>query len=193
MGSDLDCRSCQLRLPEISIHAPRVGSDSRQMHRTQHCLDFNPRSPCGERHCDQESRKSRAPFQSTLPVWGATMYRCFLPGVAGISIHAPRVGSDLRGLLPRCARRISIHAPRVGSDPSQTPSTMAQTNFNPRSPCGERPCRFQASLCQRNFNPRSPCGERPDEYEILTDMPLFQSTLPVWGATRRIVVASSID
>ena len=35
-------------------------------------------------------------FQSTLPVWGATMLPV-LPawGMARISIHAPRVGSDL--------------------------------------------------------------------------------------------------
>ena len=33
-----------------------------------------------------------------------------------ISIHAPRVGSDLFIRRLRAERRISIHAPRVGSD-----------------------------------------------------------------------------
>ena len=56
---------------------------------------FNPRSPCGER-------------QAPTPVPA--------PKVV-ISIHAPRVGSDLRcsfSISP--AVSISIHAPRVGSD-----------------------------------------------------------------------------
>ncbi|EDN01980.1 hypothetical protein BACCAP_00013 [Pseudoflavonifractor capillosus ATCC 29799] len=34
----------------ISIHAPRVGSDKEQMmEQMEELLDFNPRSPCGER------------------------------------------------------------------------------------------------------------------------------------------------
>ncbi len=101
----------------ISIHAPRVGSDdgapieSGQLLGFQSTLpvwgataiysrqaatwtDFNPRSPCGERLC-----------------WigvGAD--------IAFISIHAPRVGSDLRAVERDGQRQISIHAPRVGSD-----------------------------------------------------------------------------
>ncbi len=35
-------------------------------------------------------------FQSTLPVWGATAEGYEVDGDTGISIHAPRVGSDLR-------------------------------------------------------------------------------------------------
>ena len=33
-------------------------------------------------------------FQSTPPVWGATIHHVEHGGVAGISIHAPRVGGD---------------------------------------------------------------------------------------------------
>ena len=56
-------------------------------------------------------------FQSTLPVWGATLGSpmrkpCFL----SISIHAPRVGSDLANRRFVSYGGISIHAPRVGSD-----------------------------------------------------------------------------
>ena len=55
-----------------------------------------------------------------------------------ISIHAPRVGSDV---VRRCscrARGISIHAPRVGSDPVPPRAGTPEEYFNPRSPCGER-------------------------------------------------------
>ena len=85
-------------LLDISIHAPRVGSDSIKCQLWPHFWKF----------------------QSTLPVWGATQRascRGSLP--RWISIHAPRVGSDLVhvGLLLFCD--ISIHAPRVGSDSFQ--------------------------------------------------------------------------
>ena len=81
-------------------------------------------------------------FQSTPPVWGATV------GVQGvqlphdISIHAPRVGGDPGGPRSRRPLPISIHAPRVGGD--------------------------------RQF--------RALYVLVLT----FQSTPPVWGATRSL-------
>ena len=78
-------------------------------------------------------------FQSTLPVRGAT----FHPQVAalrrGISIHAPRAGSDVMPGDWRMDGKISIHAPRAGSDESEPYYSDAVIDFNPRSPCGERP------------------------------------------------------
>ena len=81
-----------------------------------------------------------------------------------------------------------------------------QTNFNPRSPCGERlyaplsspgseisihaprvgsDARIDNSIgVQRHFNPRSPCGERLTICGTVRVGAIFQSTLPVWGATR---------
>ena len=105
-------------------------------------------------------------FQSTLPVWGATSPTCPDTAIRNISIHAPRVGSDLNGSCV-CARHIiSIHAPRVGSDNEQSVNHgEIFTYFNPRSPCGERQLRIL----------RKPCPKQ------------FQSTLPVWGATSRFL------
>ena len=105
--------------------------------------------------------RSLLPFQSTLPVWGATFAK----------LNAAPLNS------------ISIHAPRVGSDPTSEGNARGFRHFNPRSPCGERHLhtkaahktdRFQSTLpvwgatmfCYAkrlnltNFNPRSPCGER---------------------------------
>ena len=59
---------------------------------------------------------------------------------------------------------ISIHAPRGGSDAVMGRSRVITGNFNPRSPWGER--QLVVSL----------------EHQIL----LFQSTLPVGGATKAI-------
>ena len=101
-----------------------------------------------------------------------------------ISIHAPRGGSDwwflrqadleLLHFNPRSpwgerhfpdrklhSYNISIHAPRGGSDDLLEPEKEEHAYFNPRSPWGER------RLTTYNF-----CGHR-----------LFQSTLPVGGAT----------
>ena len=42
--------------------------------------NFNPRSPCGERHYPLQIVQSPVLFQSTLPVWGATakLHKYFL-------------------------------------------------------------------------------------------------------------------
>ena len=78
-------------------------------------------------------------FQSTLPVWGATLVKTLKILRRAISIHAPRVGSDREAKLDEQLSNIfqstlpvwgatrlslelgrvhfiSIHAPRVGSD-----------------------------------------------------------------------------
>ena len=60
--------------------------------------------------------------------------------------------------------RISIHAPRVGSDRNPMWYQGGDNNFNPRSPCGERLTSCAFGILYR----------------------LFQSTLPVWGATAKL-------
>ena len=122
----------------ISIHAPRVGSDRCSAKSAPRPGNFNPRSPCGERRDDVDAAAARVSFQSTLPVWGATVIRVSrsiasafqstLPvwgatgGEGGIRTRKvfqstlPVWGATKQyedtGLMPD----ISIHAPRVGSD-----------------------------------------------------------------------------
>ena len=104
---------------------------------------------------------------------------------------------------------ISIHAPREGSDIIAKRRPRVVKYFNPRSPCGERPETQNAYKMQQDFNPRSPRGERPQRrcYPVTTawisihapragsdqtpdgatnGIGLFQSTLPVRGATTRV-------
>ena len=80
---------------QISIHAPRGGSDYIYTDNLDEVFDFNPRSPWGERLAPAKQPSFAGEFQSTLPVGGAT--RNQLPEQANrrISIHAPRGGSDL--------------------------------------------------------------------------------------------------
>ncbi len=100
-------------------------------------------------------------FQSTLPVRGATA-------------HTERDASG---------NEISIHAPRAGSDRQKVERQPSSDHFNPRSPCGERQCQDRRKHRPYHFNPRSPCGERPTRAIVLASILLFQSTLPVRGAT----------
>jgi len=128
-------------------------------------MHFNPRSPCGERR-------------------GARGYG----GRAGrISIHAPRVGSDL--IFYQSSRRLVYY-------------------FNPRSPCRERQriqslpaaqVTFQSTLpvwgatyakkgfgyIEYDISIHAPCVWSDDfKTGLNTSADTFQSTFPAWGATR---------
>ena len=123
----------------ISIHAPRGGSDSfPYFHALSSNLfqstlpvggatcsirlcyllysHFNPRSPWGERPLIFLIAHTILAFQSTLPVGGATRGLRHVKPAQGISIHAPRGGSDFI-----CNRYC-----------------ISDKDFNPRSPWGER-------------------------------------------------------
>ena len=168
----------------ISIHALLAESDSRTwrsstcgqrfqstlslrratVRRIKHfpfSVNFNPRSPCGER--------------PTLP-GPAMVWMDFNPrSPCG---ERPRVRP-----AENPGAGISIHALLAESDPQRNRRLPAGDDFNPRSPCGERlsllvfppgSTEFQSTLSLRRatcfsmaiysqdpyFNPRSPCGER---------------------------------
>ena len=101
----------------ISIHAPRVGSDAGCQAGKAQLGHFNPRSPCGERPTHTTTPSSAQRFQSTLPVWGAT----------------PLLQSSSR------THRFQSTLPVWGATKCLTPVLNLFKNFNPRSPCGERP------------------------------------------------------
>ena len=77
---------------------------------------FNPRAPCGARQRRASKRGSRGTFQSTRPVWGATVAHEFGEHGIDVSIHAPRVGRDVTAYQCDQSLLVSIHAPRVGRD-----------------------------------------------------------------------------
>ena len=123
-------------------------------------------------------------FQSTLPVGGATVkaalsmalfkFQSTLPvgGATGIVLAARWISPSFNPRSPWGERR------------ETTSTTSPAGSFNPRSPWGERRAwTAGASPARSSFNPRSPWGERRgDISQELTNV-LFQSTLPVGGAT----------
>ena len=104
-------------LSAISIHAPLAGSDIDLAIFAIEEGHFNPRSPCGERRSKWTTHAPNSPFQSTLPLRGATIIASTKEQCIGISIHAPLAGSDVFcGDTHQSCFIISIHAPLAGSD-----------------------------------------------------------------------------
>ena len=123
----------------ISIHAPRAGSDRLVLQICAAGTDFNPRSPCGERPTLTARLAMWQKFQSTLPVWGATNSAIITATARIISIHAPRVGSDLAvDVVHAHACRFQSTLPVWGATCTPCSNFLSYRNFNPRSPCGER-------------------------------------------------------
>ena len=171
------------RCVQVSIHAPRVGRDiiDGMLHRygggfnprapcgarhldachACHFVGFNPRAPCGARRNISLAASAAGVFQSTRPVWGATVGNASQFLQNAVSIHAPRVGRDLHTSFQHPSARqfqstrpvwgatdaarvapqrphVSIHAPRVGRDVCTRQIVNKFTGFNPRAPCGAR-------------------------------------------------------
>ena len=95
------------------------------------------------------------------PRMGSDMRRANSSPRRPISIHAPRMGSDAVFAMPQVWWRISIHAPRMGSDPAVWVSIIATLLFQSTLPGWGATGRETGSAQDtRNFNPRSPDGER---------------------------------
>ena len=163
MGSD-QTRSFQKRGSKFQSTLPVWGATPLMFRCLYPHYNFNPRSPCGERPANGEDWAPPALNFNPRSPCGERLHSIDNISISsGISIHAPRVGSDLTTNTRTSAHQsISIHAPRVGSDLNQ-------------------PLQYRGLLY--HFNPRSPCGERQPEPDAESLLVLFQSTLPVWGAT----------
>ena len=106
----------QRLLQKISIHAPLTGSDlGFDMYGFCFC-DFNPRSPYGERQEYPYTPPLNVPFQSTLPLRGAT---------------------GVLGFLDISSVYFNPRSP-YGERPSDCRWRRGRSHFNPRSPSGER-------------------------------------------------------
>ena len=149
------------RFGVISIHAPRGGSDSDPSFCDQAIEDFNPRSPWGERPVVWRIALSFRYFNPRSP-WGERLLPlATIAAVAVFQSTLPVGGATLSQLFLVGFIFISIHAPRGGSDGLQNLPVRITENFNPRSPWGER-----LSACP-----------------VHSIAGVFQSTLPVGGAT----------
>ena len=176
---------------DISIHAPRTGSDRftssaritvcrfqstlpargatvSSCALRQSASHFNPRSPHGERPSAPIRTARPARFQSTLPARGATTANWRSSMKSTFQSTLPARGATIRRVIADAADVISIHAPRTGSDLRRGDAGAADdSDFNPRSPHGERRNQHPENQQPRfYFNPRSPHGERHRHDEV---------------------------
>ena len=78
----------------ISIHAPRMGSDTGFPPAVSSLAGFQSTLPAWGATAEKYDILKAQRFQSTLPAWGATSTFGASAGGSYISIHAPRMGSD---------------------------------------------------------------------------------------------------
>ena len=100
----------------VSIHAPRVGRDQSIPCMCPRWL-FQSTRPVWGATVRGEDGFFYLKFQSTRPVWGATTLMEDGYRYVEVSIHAPRVGRDFAIISLATYFSVSIHAPRVGRDP----------------------------------------------------------------------------
>ena len=156
-----------ITIDDISIHAPRMGSDSKTSITEANIIYFNPRSPHGERlpvnviFPPTLVFQSTLPawgatlrilanrrfliFQSTLPAWGATRWRRLSGETTPFQSTLPAWGATQTKILLTHQKTISIHAPRMGSDTINRLYHSQIIHFNPRSPHGERQQKHEIS------------------------------------------------
>ena len=115
-GERLSCVRDNAAYIDISIHAPRMGSDVLTNFRVSAHAHFNPRSPDGERPYRDGLTTLQLIISIHAPRMGSDAQANKTDIARQISIHAPRMGSDMELLDSRILVRISIHAPRMGSD-----------------------------------------------------------------------------
>ena len=185
----------------VSIHAPRVGCDSRYIAKSLIFRTFQFTHPVWGATPARVVVVLYSLFQFTHPVWGATDHVLgelgsrkfqFTHPVWGAT-PAPIIdGITLKGFNSRtpCGVRpvtvfiiardiaVSIHAPRVGCDSRQPVQTHMHPSFNSRTPCGVRLRHLQASDRRDRFNSRTPCGVRPLDNYYRYDPRRFNSRTP---------------
>ena len=157
---------------QISIHAPRTGSDACENRCDCKCTDFNPRSPHGER----------------------LHHKRFRQVAKNISIHAPRTGSD--GRAQEEGGNAGYFNPRSphGERRDDSFSAICSGHFNPRSPHGERLALAMWCVLNHGFQSTLPArGATISRTRSHWLHRRFQSTLPARGATPCTQISPLLD
>ena len=198
-------RSSLVHLLIISTHAPRVGSDIANTPIGQQWLDFNPRSPRGERPgadaapgrglyfnprsprgerrgCDGDHAACGG-FQPTLPAWGATR----------VSLLRDTLRRNFNPRSPRGERpgpdnpivREGVFQPTLPAWGATRPTgSWARNPFiSTHAPrVGSDPSGASCCPGYRYFNPRSPRGERHLEVEPVVHVVVISTHAPRVGS-----------
>ena len=166
----------------VSIHAPRVGRDDDNWCWSFSSAEFQSTRPAWGATIVSRVRDEGQRFQSTRPAWGATGICVYFVAARAVSIHAPRVGRDIRTRSALCFLCVSIHAPRVGRD---NPSTFARqrVRVSIHAPRVGRDAGGSEPFSSRSVSIHAPRVGRDVLLKNQTSANQFQSTRPAWGAT----------
>ena len=154
---------------------------------------FNPRAPCGARPPGPKQRGPLRTFQSTRPVWGATLVSSLHNTRRTFQSTRPVWGATSLVSPLHIDKEVSIHAPRVGRDLGYQSFYSFSAFQSTRPMRGATDYAFTRWTQTRCFNPRAPCGARPSSYGRYKSCRQFQSTRPVWGATGAMARTSSAN
>ena len=159
------------RTPRFQSTHPLRGATGQISTKAARSANFNPRTPCGV-------RLTAVPKTTVLDNFNPRTPCGVRPIEAGrdVSIISFQSTHPLRGATLYIASvfpqlTISIHAPLAGCDR----------------------CGSQQGHGRDHFNPRTPCGVRPVSTSSTVGAPIFQSTHPLRGATKVVVVVVGID
>ena len=146
---------------------------------------FNPRAPRGARPRMTAAMPNGHLFQSTRPAWGATLDDDRIAIVRQVSIHAPRVGRDMKQ-AGDSAQIVLFQStrPAWGATPLSRCRKRVWLSFNPRAPRGARQSRYyrpDMTIAVSIHAPR--VGRDKPPSTRLMALSRFQSTRPAWGAT----------
>ena len=148
-------------------------------------MDFNPRSPCGERPSPAFAPFAIERFQSTLPMRGATTTR--MPRRCISKHFNPRSPCGERladGVNRHAAKIFQSTLPMRGATRHFSHKKRFTIHFNPRSPCGERLTCSTATTSFPYISIHAPhAGSDATVAGVVTAAVVFQSTLPMRGAT----------
>ena len=171
-------------LYSISIHTPHAGSDRFSVVISSVLMSFQSTLPMrGATHTDPRARANWCEFQSTLPMRGATNKPIKADYRRIISIHTPHAGSDVIKSSIDSLYSISIHTPHAGSD-GYCINDVVILNISIHTPHAGSDCeQLLLVVTNLHFNPHSPCGERLFTGHTDPRAQVFQSTLPMRGAT----------
>ena len=129
--------------------------------------DFNPRSPCGERHPILADLRLPVEISIHAPLAGSdSASRCSWRTAFYFNPRSPCGERRVAVLLGMSSMRFQSTLPLRGATDCRRLRPRTRRHFNPRSPCGERPFCSKLTPTKTNFNPRSPCGERPEAADM---------------------------
>ena len=116
-GATNPCQTAKHHQLLFQSTLPARGATISRYGCTSKAINFNPRSPRGERLAREWAGNFSDKFQSTLPARGATSYTVKkLTDATNFNPRSPRGERPAQAPVKPLVALISIHAPREGSD-----------------------------------------------------------------------------